>query len=585
MFFIVSPLSYYFSIKFNIIKVSFEIKFYDMKNKLIIPSKLALYNDLHILCYYKYENKAIINSFPYISQDKNFKCLEYYQLQELIKIGIKIYKKDNEIFRFYFFTHKSVNYKNNYYINDDKFNPLKINYVYINTKRNIINNQINNNSFISLKKLFFSSPNFLTKNKINLSKNVWHFKNIYNNYFCFCLGNNCKKKNNEECKYKFYLNIIDKNRFIYNKTDYLLADFLYGNRAPGDAYLLFKKMIEQNLPAYYVTERKDIYSEFMNDNKIIMIKNKQYSITGDTLEKYLDLFLRLKVVVSGAEFYSKYNIFYNIEYITFVSLGHGVNFFKHFLYGDYTGNNKYNKILIPSSIIAKIAKRYGWTDDNIVIIGLPKWDIFDNYFEEIKKSSNNTKKLNQSIFMMFTWRELKKNEMSPDYFKNIFKLLHNKKLNKELKKHRITLFLSLHHNLLSKKDLIKQNNIIKYIKQEDIFECLKKSSLIVTDFSSVVFDMIYQDKPFVLYIPDSDDTTINDLYSQEYLDIIYGLKNDSIYFENKFYDINDVVNKLVYYINNNFKIEEKIKKFCDYFGFKKNNHNIDKLIDYLKLLE
>ena len=194
MFFIVSPLSYYFSIKFNIIKVSFEIKFYDMKNKLIIPSKLALYNDLHILCYYKYENKAIINSFPYISQDKNFKCLEYYQLQELIKIGIKIYKKDNEIFRFYFFTHKSVNYKNNYYINDDKFNPLKINYVYINTKRNIINNQINNNSFISLKKLFFSSPNFLTKNKINLSKNVWHFKNIYNNYFCFCLGNNCKKK-------------------------------------------------------------------------------------------------------------------------------------------------------------------------------------------------------------------------------------------------------------------------------------------------------------------------------------------------------------------------------------------------------
>ena len=115
--------------------------------------------------------------------------------------------------------------------------------MYINTKRNIINNQINNNSFISLKKLFFSRPNFLTKNKINLSKNVWHFKNIYNNYFCFCLGNNCKKKNNEECKYKFYLNIIDKNRFIHNKTDYLLADFLYGNRAPGDAYLLFKHFI------------------------------------------------------------------------------------------------------------------------------------------------------------------------------------------------------------------------------------------------------------------------------------------------------------------------------------------------------
>ena len=149
---------------------------------------------------------------------------------------------------------------------------------------------------------------------MRLYKNIWHFKNIYNNYFCFCIGRNCTIKNvSPECKYKFYLNIIYKNRFLYNKTDYLLADFLYGNRAPGDAFLIFKEMIRENMSAHYVTERKDIYNDYLGNKreslKVIQIKNKQYNITGDTLEKYLDLFLRLKVVVSGAEFYSMYTLF------------------------------------------------------------------------------------------------------------------------------------------------------------------------------------------------------------------------------------------------------------------------------------
>ena len=78
-------------------------------------------------------------------------------------------------------------------------------------------------------------------------------------------------------------------------------------------------MIKQNLSAHYVKERKDIYNKYSNNDKdklnIIPINNKLYNITGDTFEKYLNLFLRLKVVVSGAEFYSYYNIFYYIEYI------------------------------------------------------------------------------------------------------------------------------------------------------------------------------------------------------------------------------------------------------------------------------
>ena len=126
--------------------------------------------------------------------------------------------------------------------------------------------------------------------------------------------------------------------------------------------------------------------------------------------------------------------------------------------------------------------------------------------------------------------------------------------------------------------------MIKYVQQEEILECLTNSSLIISDFSSVIFDMIYQKKPFIIYIPDVDDININNLYSQQYLDIIYGLRNNSIYFENKFFNINDTINKIIYYINNNFTLDKKLKKFYQIFNFTKKNHT-KQLINYLKILK
>ena len=418
IFFTISPLKYFFSYKYNIIEVEFNIKFYDKNKKLIIPSYLAFHYELHVICSTKYRYSLNIDTLSDIYNDQYFKCSDYYQLNEKIELGIKIDKSDDKLFNYYIYSNKAVNYQNNSYINDYKFNPLKISYDFFNLNKNIINIQNKtNNYYISLKKLFISNPYFIVKNKMNLTKNFWHFKNIYNNYFCFCIGSKCK---GNICKYKFYLYIIDKNRLIYNKTDYLLADFLQGNIASGDAYFLFQEMIKQEMPAHYVTEKYDIYKNYIVDEKeypaVILIKRKQYDINGDTLEKYLDLFLRLKVVVSGAKFISKYNIFYNIEYITFICIGHGVNFFKPFLYDSYYGINRYNKIILPSNIIAKIAKQYGWTDDNIILIGLPKWDIFDNYSVKMSTFNGNHKKeTNKIIFIMFTWRELIKEKISEYY--------------------------------------------------------------------------------------------------------------------------------------------------------------------------
>ena len=112
---------------------------------------------------------------------------------------------------------------------------------------------------------------------------------------------------------------------------------------------------------------------------------------------------------------------------------------------------------------------------------------------------------------MFTWRKLKNNNnISELYFKNIFKLLSNKKLHQILKKKKIIICFSLHHKMLKYKALLQiKSKIIKLIPQNLIFECLRASSLLITDFSSVIFDFMAQNKPFIIYIPDSEDSKLN----------------------------------------------------------------------------
>ena len=578
IFFNITFFSHSFNNNLSKVELKYNFQFFDKQNNIIFPSDLALYYNLHTFCILKQRNINLL-SISNIQQNKYFSCVEYYKLNQPTKFGIKICSDSSQCRAFYFFENEIFKYNYSKFYNEYKFD-----FNYINKEYSSIYHKIQktkSNSYL-LKKSYISQPICSTKEEAIALKNTWYFKNIYNNYFCYCNGYNCKfDQNFDDCKYYFYLTIIDNNKHLYKKTNYLLVDFLYANRAPGDAYFIFKEMIKQNMSAFYFTERSDIYKEYYNNKtnfqRIIPIINKQYNITGNFLEKYLTLFLRLKSVISGSEFFSKENIFFNIPYITYICLGHGVNYFKPFLYEEYYGCKRYNKIILPSEKIISIAKQYGWKEKDIIKVGLPKWDIFDNYSFEMKNKSNE-----KCIFMMFTWRKLNEGKnISPDYFNNIFKLLKEPLLIEILNKKNITLYLSLHHNLLNKQNLIKGKTKAKYTNQEEILNCLMKCDLIISDFSSVIFDLMYRNKPFIIFIPDANDKNINDLYDYDYSNIINGLKNESIKFENKAFNVEDAIKKIIYYINNDFHLDTKLKSFYKKFNFN-HKQNINRLIEYLK---
>lgn len=92
---------------------------------------------------------------------------------------------------------------------------------------------------MKLKKTYTLMPKCILK-KYLINDDDWNFQNLFNEYFCFCKNlNSIKLKNSQNCKYYFYLKLIDKNRNIYSKTDYLFIDFIFNDLSSDDAFPIF----------------------------------------------------------------------------------------------------------------------------------------------------------------------------------------------------------------------------------------------------------------------------------------------------------------------------------------------------------
>lgn len=591
-------ISFDYSKEYEIIEAKYYIKLIDKNNNIIKPSDLTLIYNLHLLCMvYIEENNENIYSIPNIYENKLYFCVEYINIAEKAKFGIKIFKindidEDIQFFEQFFFDDKLIKFNIDLIIpNNNKFN---MNYIY-----NIYNKllfKINKSKKkitvfgekFNLKSSFLKPPLCLFKRDIAQNEGRWYFNNIYENYFCFCKGDSCtdlkilSNYNTQSCKYFFYLTIIDNNRNLYRKSHYLLSDFFDENIEPSDAFPIFKEMIKHNLKAHYLTMSPHIYNQFcLNNikcNKELKIIYGVRKINGDVLEKYLELFLKLKAVITAEQYESIDNLFYNIEYITYIFLGHGVQYIKSYLYKNYLSYKKYNKILLPpNKRIINTAIEGGWKMENIIKIGLPKWDNYIIYEKSMLSSE-------RSIFLMFTWRKVKKGKvMSELYYDNIYNILNNIDINEQLLKNNIKIYYCFHHRLKERRRMNRNNNI-KIINQNDISNLLKNSSLIITDFSAIMFDAIIQKKPLILYIPDALDNNLKDIYDSDYYETITKLKKGVIYLYEIFFDLKKVINKIIYYIKNGFTLDKKQLKFYNEFKFK-NKGNTKKFIRYIRMLK
>ena len=118
----------------------------------------------------------------------------------------------------------------------------------------------------------------------------------------------------------------------------------------------------------------------------------------------------------------------------------------------------------------------------------------------------------------------------------------------------------LHPHLISRsKELVYGNNVIDATSYDDIQELLSVTDVLISDYSSLMFDFALTERPCFLYVPDLEEYIKNDrrlYFDIKELPFIYTLNNDELIDEIDKFDNSNYKNRL-----DNFA--EKVGSFED----------------------
>ena len=348
------------------------------------------------------------------------------------------------------------------------------------------------------------------------------------------------------------------------------------DKADDNAFSLFKYVNKNN---------KEINSLFAiskhsEDYNLV----KQYGKTIDCFSwKYKILFLLSDYVISSAadgevidpfDYHSE--AYKNISYkIRFIFLQHGVT------KDDISGwLNKYEKNIhgfIVSSDFEKKAilnSSFYYQEKNIWLTGMPRFDELIDSRERI-------------VTIAPTWRSNlmtarnAKGEYSTGnifkesvYYKTYVSLLKNERLINILKKSNYTLWFYPHPNVIKFFNNL-QNDIIMIPEDIRYKQVFAKSALLITDYSSTAFDFAFLKKPVIYYQFDHKEFYKNHVYKKGYFSYEkYGFGEVETNEE-------DLINKILEYINNNCVMKDSYRRRVDDFFYFRDNKNCERVFEKL----
>lgn len=219
--------------------------------------------------------------------------------------------------------------------------------------------------------------------------------------------------------------------------------------------------------------------------------------------------------------------------------------------------------------------RYCYPKGNVVQTGLARYDLL------LEKLSSVDKK--KQIVYMPTWRyylaDVSEEEFKRStYFKRINSLLNNKKLNDLINHFNIDFyFFPPHHEIQNKIHLFRIDNTeIKFLKLGTIefSDVILSSSMVITDFSSVVFDFAYMSRKVLYYQFDIEEYRRGQ-YKKGYFD--YNRDGFGPILSNE----SDLINIIESSIKNNFKIDTKYLSRINHTFRYRDTKNCERLFNIL----
>ena len=300
--------------------------------------------------------------------------------------------------------------------------------------------------------------------------------------------------------------------------------------------------------------------------KSLLEKNNTQNLIPFTnynqIEELFPYLLNSKIIVQSYALYEFQVIINNVNYLKLLYLCHAVNYFKknqikaellkldqdkkHIILTSPYEYNLYNKMNL-------------YNEKSMHFAGLPRYELLS---KKQNYSNNET-----CILFSFTYRSYNNSIYVNSLLRrNLVSLFKDESLLSFLEERNINLIYIPHHFDEIRNRTLKKNEFPKIIieKQESLSHYIERCSLFITDFSSISFDFMFQKKPVLFYFIDVNEKF--DFQEKSYMTID---ENNSIYFENVFYEKNQLINSIKYYINRKFHLNVGLsKKYKSLFYFK-----------------
>lgn len=189
-----------------------------------------------------------------------------------------------------------------------------------------------------------------------------------------------------------------------------------------------------------------------------------------------------------------------------IFLQHGI-FALNRATGYYDKNSMEKRHELPDKFIVSsdfeknlVCRQFGFDKDEVAVTGLSRFDKLPKFPQ--KKS--------RRVFILPTWRDWLSNAnpqqfQKSQYFSKIHSLITSDRLNRLLKDNNLEADICLHHNMHSHFSLLPKSERITLhsMTDVDVQSLITSSDIMITDYSSASFDMLYQRKPVLFYWFDS----------------------------------------------------------------------------------
>lgn len=215
----------------------------------------------------------------------------------------------------------------------------------------------------------------------------------------------------------------------------------------------------------------------------------------------------------------------------FIQVWHALGAFKRVGYSredidnknSLTHRNYTDTIVSSEKIVGNYAEAFGIESSKVHPLGIPRTDMF---FDEVKKEKAKQQILEQYphlkekriILFAPTFRgKGRKSAHYPEKYIDLDKIYEN--LEKD------DVFLLKLHPFIKNQLIIKdeyKDKIIDLTEYKDINKLLLITDLLITDYSSVIFDYSFMEKPIIFYVPDLKEYTNSRSFYYDYQEYIYG---------------------------------------------------------------